>query len=53
MERVRAEAGRQSEDVRDLEEDGGFGKEDMRAGLTTGGGLVARSCPILTTPWTV
>ena len=50
---MRPEAGRQSEDVSDLEEDGGFGKEDMTAGLTIGGGLVARSCPILTTLWTV
>ena len=52
LEGVRLEAGRQSADVSDLEEDGGFGMEGMRADLTIGDGLVPRSCPILTTLWT-
>ena len=35
LDRVRLEVGRQSNDDIDLEEDGGFGEEDIRAGLTS------------------
>lgn len=33
---MRLEVGRQSNNDIDLEEDGGFGEEDIRAGLTSG-----------------